>query len=377
MIAFIRKGGRMKRRVDICMQCGEEKELATCELCYACYRRRERAIKGSEAGFSPAGELRRQKRMAKSYSAMEQSLLDFGAGSHASADRLIRMLGAYLPALAGYLGESKPEDEDAALEAGGIPVTERDAGVNGDDVCSRSQESHSVTGDAAVECIRSHTETAQSTGAAGHDRVNVNSNQACSRSQELPGVIGGSPEAGKRDDPDHAAGYGVALDCAEDDAVDYGAFNPAVAVGDGNGNGCQAQQEDVPGSEAPVLGHEAHGTSSLEVTETADAEGPPPAMPEPRKRAKYPPVPIVLEDGRCGHLVAGMGERTKRTVYGVRLEAGGRVQVPKKAYGSPASLKRLSFVPKAWLVDGGLPHDKVPEFLKGQVPSQESGSGEY
>lgn len=176
-------------------------------------------------------------------------------------------------------------------------------------------------------------------------------------------------------DPDHATGYGVASDYATDDAADYGAFKPAVAVGDGNGDGCQAQQEDVSDKVA-VLAQEAHGTDSLEVTETAYAEVKP-ATPGHRRGAKHPPVAIVLEDGRRGHVVAGMGERTKRTMYGVRLADGGRVEVRKKLYATPANLAGLSLVPKAWLVEGEVPLEKVPGFLKGQVPAQEGGGREY
>jgi hypothetical protein len=177
------------------------------------------------------------------------------------------------------------------------------------------------------------------------------------------------------DDPDHAAGYGVALDCAEDNAVDYEAFRPAVPVGDGNG--CEPQQEEVTDCKVPVPGQEAHGTDSLEVTETADSGSLPCATPGHGKRAKHPPVPIVLEDGRSGHVIAGMGKLTKRTRYDVRLETGERLQVPKKAYGTPASLKGLSLVPKAWLVDGEVSLDQVPDFLGGQVPATESEGMEY
>ena len=239
---------------------------------------------------------------------------------------------------------------------------------------------HAATGACAVAASlgqkieEARVPEAEGGGDEGEVRVNE---EECSRSQELPSLIRGSLEAGKRDDPDHAAGYGVALDCAEGDAVDYGAFKPAVAVGDGNGNGCEPQQEDVPGCKALFLEQEAHGTDSLEVTETADPGSPPCAMPGKRKRAKHPPVPIVLEDGSCGHVIAGLGKLTKRTRYDVRLETGGRVQVAKKPYGSPANLKGLSLVPKAWLVDGEVSLDQVPAFLRGQAPAQESGSVEY
>jgi hypothetical protein len=64
-------------------------------------------------------------------------------------------------------------------------------------------------------------------------------------------------------------------------------------------------------------------------------------------------------------------------MYGVTLEDGGRVEVRKRLYAIPANLAGLCLVPKAWLVDGEAPLEKVPEFLKGQVPAQESGGGEY
>jgi hypothetical protein len=195
-------------------------------------------------------------------------------------------------------------------------------------------------------------------------REKENSDDEGARSQELPSVIEDSLEVGRGNDLDHAAACGVALDYATDDAVDHGAFKPAVAVGSGNGDGCEAQQKEAC-DEVAVPEHEPHGTASL-----------PCATPGRRKRAKYPPVPIVLEDGRCGHVIAGMGKLTKRTRYDVRLETGERVRVPKKAYGTPANLKGLSVAPKAWLVDGEAPLEKVPEFLKGQAPAQESGGGD-
>ncbi len=72
-----------------------------------------------------------------------------------------------------------------------------------------------------------------------------------------------------------------------------------------------------------------------------------------------------------------MGERTKRTMYGVRLEDGVRAEVRKKLYATPANVGGMSLVPKAWLVDGEAPLDQVPAFLRGQAPAQESGSVEY
>ena len=351
------------RRIDICQSCSEEAEIAAHGLCYTCYRRVERQAAYDKSGWNP-GDTRKQKRLARAHGKLIEALLDFGAGTHPNAERLVGILAAELLPLAEFLGTDVNSEQQVGVHVHpasvplGVEVVQADSEQFGD--------VHVHSGVPEPE--------AEGGGDDGEVRVNE---EGCSRSQELPGVIKGSPEAGKRDDPDHAAGYGVALDCAEDNAVDYGAFKPAVAVGDGNGNGCEPQQEDVSGCKVPVPGQEAHGSDSLEVTETADPGSLPCATPGHRKRAKHPPVPIVLEDGRCGHVVAGMGERTKRTVYGVTLEEGGRAEVRKKLYATPANLAGVCLVPKAWLVDGEAPLEKVPEFLKGQAPAQESGGGEY
>ncbi len=64
-------------------------------------------------------------------------------------------------------------------------------------------------------------------------------------------------------------------------------------------------------------------------------------------------------------------------MYGVTLEDGGRAEVRKRLYATPANVGGMSLVPKAWLVDGEVSLDQVPAFLRGQVPAQESGSVEY
>jgi len=177
-------------------------------------------------------------------------------------------------------------------------------------------------------------------------------------------------------DPNRSAECEVALGYAADDAVDPGAFRPAVAFSGGTRDGCEAQQKEACG-EAAVPEQEPQGSHCLAVTDTADASSLPCATPGHKRGGKYPPVSIVLEDGRRGYVVAGMGERTKRTMYSVRLEDGGRAEVRKRLYAAPANLAGFCLVPKASLVGCELPLEKVPGFLKGKVPVQESGGGEY
>jgi hypothetical protein len=359
-----------------------------------------------KSGWNP-GDTRKQKRLARAHGKLIEALLDFGAGTHPNAERLVGILAAELLPLAEFLGTDVNSEQQVGVHVhpasvplgvevaqadseqfgdvhvhSGVPEPEAEGGGDDGEVrvneegCSRSQETGDMNGDEPGTLLGTKAGDGEKIAASGSTvavlggypvpEEKVNSDQACLRSQELPGVIKGSLEAGKREDPDHAAGYGVALDYAGDDALDYGAFKPAVAVGDGNGNGCQAQQEDVS-DKAAVLAQEAHGTDSLEVMETADPGSLPCATPGQRRRAKHPPVPIVLGDGRSGHVIAGMGERTKRTMYGVRLEDGGRADVRKKLYATPANLSGLCLVPKAWLVDGELPLGRVPEFLKDKV----------
>jgi len=349
------------RRIDICQSCSEEAEMAAHGLCYSCYRKVERQAAYDKSGWNP-GDTRKQKRLARAHGKLIEALLDFGAGTHPNAERLVGILAAELLPLAEFLGTDVNSEQQVGVHVHTAPVP---LGV--EVAQADSEQFGDVHGHSGVS-------EPEAEGVGDDDDPRLNE-EGCSRSQELPGVIKDPVEAGRRNDADQEAGHGVASGYAGDDAVDYGAFKPAVAVGDGDG--CEPQQEDVPGCNVPVPGEEAHGTDSIEVTQTADAGSPPCAMPGHRRGAKLPPVAIVLEDGRYGHVIAGMGERTKRTMYGVRLENGERAEVRKKHYATPANLAGLCLVPKSWLVDGGLPHDKVPEFLKGQAPVQESGSGEY
>ena len=91
------------RRVDICQSCNEEGEIAAHGLCYPCYRRVERRAAYEKEGWNP-GDTRRQKRLARAHSKLIEGLLDFGAGSHANAARLIDILAVELMPLAEYLG---------------------------------------------------------------------------------------------------------------------------------------------------------------------------------------------------------------------------------------------------------------------------------
>jgi len=171
-----------KRSIDICVECGDEAEIAAHGLCYKCYRQVERHAFGQRADWNP-GQLRRQKMMAKAYAAMIQALLDFGAGTHTQANKLVKILGAYLPALSEYLGEKEPEEE------GGSPNAEAPVNVNrkegsrpylvGKDFTDLGEETKTEMNVNGEDSSRSHVE------ARGEEpgRVNVNKERS-SQSQQ-------------------------------------------------------------------------------------------------------------------------------------------------------------------------------------------------
>ena len=302
------------RKVDFCGMCGDEEEIAAHGLCYKCYRSVERACVNAKEHWNP-GQLRRQKKLARAHGQMIQVLLDFGAGTHANATKLVSLMGAYLKPLADYLGEQEPPEEYEGEEGPAVPEN-----VN----TTESSRSHEDLGEVQPE----------EDGEEG---------PAAPEAPEEP-----VPE--KEDAP---------VSETAPSSSDF-ALNPEDGYEGLRGKTHKEREKVGNGRDLPVM-------------VTAEAGGSPPPTPGPRKRIKYPPVPIVLEDGRRGHVIAGMGDRTKRTKYVVRLETGERVEVSKKLYGMPHSLNGSKLVPEAWLVDGELPLDKVPAFLKGRAHAAESG----
>jgi hypothetical protein len=151
-----------KRRIDICVACGEENEIAAFGYCFKCYRQRERAFDAKQP-WDP-GEKSRRK-MEQAYSAIHKALVVQCGLTHERAHQLITMVSSYVKSLADFLGEKKVELEELiegeAGEALPFPDTEPDVKVNEDD--------------------RSRSDGGEPGEAEGPERVNVNK-QGSSRS---------------------------------------------------------------------------------------------------------------------------------------------------------------------------------------------------
>lgn len=175
-----------KRRIDICVGCGDEAEIAAHGLCYKCYRKVERQAFGQRADWNP-GQLRRQKMMAKAYAAMIQALLDFGAGTHTQANKLVEMLGAYLPPLSEYLGDKEPEGEDGTYPNAAAQVSvNRKVGSRsypeGEDFTDLEEETQTEMN------VNDETSSPSHVKAQGEkpDGVNVNKEQSSQSQQPEP-----------------------------------------------------------------------------------------------------------------------------------------------------------------------------------------------
>src|SRR5437870_1023616 len=86
------------RRVDACMNCGENRELAAHGLCFNCYRKRERTIRREAEGIvdrHTPGIRREQKRLLKAYTMIMTALGDIGVSS-ADVTKVQELLGPYL-----------------------------------------------------------------------------------------------------------------------------------------------------------------------------------------------------------------------------------------------------------------------------------------
>jgi len=308
-VHFQKEDGLKGRMIDICQSCSEEAEIAAHGLCYRCYRRVERQAAYDKSGWNP-GDTRRQKRLARAHGKMIEALLDFGAGTHPNAERLVKILAAELLPLAEFLGQDMGDEQQAGARVHAAPSLpseelapaeserfgdarvrssdpkpgveregdDKDAGVNRDGR-SRSRETGDTSGDELGALPGTEAgvgeEIAGSSPAAILGKYpaleeNVNSGQARSRSQGLPGGIEDPLEVGRGDDPDRAPVCVVSRDCAKGDAVDYGAFRSAAAAGSGNGGGRKARRKGACGK-AAVPEREPHGAHGLETTETASA----------------------------------------------------------------------------------------------------------
>ena len=102
------------RRSEGCLNCGEVREIAAHGLCFACYRRKERAEDRQFAGVdrhSPA--IRREhKKMFRGFTNLMAGLSDLGV-SREDVFAIRRTIDAYLTPIAKFLAPPQESEEGA------------------------------------------------------------------------------------------------------------------------------------------------------------------------------------------------------------------------------------------------------------------------
>lgn len=102
------------RKTDGCVNCGEVREIAAHGLCFACYRRKERANEGqfSSVDRHNPGIRREHKKLFRGFTGVMVGLSDLGV---AKADVLAirRTIEPYLTPIAKYLALSPAENQVA------------------------------------------------------------------------------------------------------------------------------------------------------------------------------------------------------------------------------------------------------------------------
>jgi hypothetical protein len=91
------------RRVGTCSECGESREMATSQLCFACYRRAERAQERSSAVVDRhSTPLRREhKRAIRAFAQVMAGLADLGV-SKQDLVQIREIITPYLAPLMDY-----------------------------------------------------------------------------------------------------------------------------------------------------------------------------------------------------------------------------------------------------------------------------------
>jgi hypothetical protein len=114
------------RRTDGCMNCGEVREIAAHGLCFACYRRQERAEERRFAAVDRhnPGIRREHKKLFRGFTGVMGGLSDLGV-SKSDVLTIRRMLDPYVAPIAEFLG---PAPERAEVE-GAMNGEQKSSGV--------------------------------------------------------------------------------------------------------------------------------------------------------------------------------------------------------------------------------------------------------
>jgi len=97
------------RRVAACAECGESREMATSELCFACYRRAQRAEERAAAGIDRhSTPIRREhKRALRAFAQVMAGLADLGVSKQDLVE-IKEIITPYLQPLMEYFPTASP-----------------------------------------------------------------------------------------------------------------------------------------------------------------------------------------------------------------------------------------------------------------------------
>jgi hypothetical protein len=102
----------MPRKTDVCINCGETREMAAHGLCYTCYRKDERADDRKFAGVDRhnPGIRREHKKLFRGFTSIMGGLSDLAVSS-ADVITIRGIIGPYLTAISKFLAPVPAQDE--------------------------------------------------------------------------------------------------------------------------------------------------------------------------------------------------------------------------------------------------------------------------
>lgn len=90
------------RKVEQCLNCGEDREIAAFHLCFKCYRQHERALSRGPVDRHSAAVNRERQKLFQAYAAMMVSLGKLGV-SKPDLESIVEIVRPYLTPIADQL----------------------------------------------------------------------------------------------------------------------------------------------------------------------------------------------------------------------------------------------------------------------------------
>jgi hypothetical protein len=90
------------RKVERCLNCGEEREIAAFHLCFKCYRQRERALSSGPVDRHTAAITKERQRLFQAYAALMTALGKLGV-SKVDVEMVVEIVRPYLTPISEQL----------------------------------------------------------------------------------------------------------------------------------------------------------------------------------------------------------------------------------------------------------------------------------